>query len=211
MARAARRRSSSSAVRPTLGTGARCCTRCRRGARCRACGARLKTFVAVAARARFDDEALALGQGAVQGQVVQPRERAHGHAVAPGNAVQRLAGAHAVDDLPLLAAACRFPAGRRARPRAAPSPGAARSPGIFRVSPGATRPPGKSLIFASTAAEVSYCLAIAARVSLRADRVRSRSARGPPAPRSSAPPRRHPHCRSAPACGAGPPDRSPSG
>src|ERR1700734_3209592 len=60
-------------------------------------------FVAIAPRARLDDEPLALGQGIAELQVVQARECAHRHAVAPRDAAQGLACANPVNELPLLA------------------------------------------------------------------------------------------------------------
>src|SRR6202034_977372 len=60
-------------------------------------------FVAIATRARLDDEPLAPGQGIAELQVVQARERAHRHAVSPRDAAQGLACADPINELPLLA------------------------------------------------------------------------------------------------------------
>ena len=59
-------------------------------------------FAAETARARLDDQALALDERIAGFHVVEPGQRAHRHVIAARNAIQRLAGAHAIDDLALL-------------------------------------------------------------------------------------------------------------
>src|SRR5208283_1477103 len=63
------------------------------------------SLVAIAPRARLDDQPLTLHQRIAGIQVVQPRQRAHRHAVAACDTRESLAGADAIDDLPLPAAA----------------------------------------------------------------------------------------------------------
>src|SRR5271168_1500304 len=60
-----------------------------------------RAFVAVATRARLDDQALSLHQRIGSPHVIEPRQRAHRDAVAARDAAQSLTRAYAIHDLTL--------------------------------------------------------------------------------------------------------------